>query len=83
MRNAKTYVPQLLCPQPTKESDQTAFFLRNALTLVPRNNLARYSPSEVDPFRFATLLSDGSQPEKRQRVKGALKTLSMAAEGRQ
>ena len=43
MRNAKTYVPQLLCPQPTKESDQTAFFLRNALTLVPRNNLARYS----------------------------------------
>ena len=51
MRNAKTYVPQLLCPQPTKESDQTAFFLRNALTLVPRNNLARYRhlrPAQLD-----------------------------------
>ena len=42
MRNAKTYVPELLCPQPTTEPDQTAFFLRNALALVPRNNLARY-----------------------------------------
>ena len=41
------------------------------------------SPLEVGPFRFATLLSDGSQPEKRQRFKRALKTLSMAAEGRQ
>jgi hypothetical protein len=41
------------------------------------------SPSEVDPFRFATLLSDGSQPEKRQRLERTLKTLSMAAEGRQ
>ena len=47
MRNAKTYVPQLLCPQPTKESDQTAFFLRNALTLVPRNNLARYNREKL------------------------------------
>jgi hypothetical protein len=41
------------------------------------------SPSEVNPFGFATLLSDGSQPEKRQRFKRALKTLSMAAEGHQ
>ena len=49
MRNAKTYVPQLLCPQPTKESDQTAFFLRNALTLVPRNNLARYTYGSTLP----------------------------------
>jgi hypothetical protein len=38
-------------------------------------------PSEVDPFRFATFLSDGSQPEKRRRFKRALKTLSIAAEG--
>jgi hypothetical protein len=43
MRNANTYLPQLLCPQPTREPDQMALFLRNALTLVPRNNLARYS----------------------------------------
>jgi hypothetical protein len=43
MQNAKTYLPQLLCSQPTRESDQIPFFPRNALTLVPRNNLARYN----------------------------------------
>jgi hypothetical protein len=41
------------------------------------------SPSEVNPFRLATLLSDGRQPEKRQCFKRALKTLSIVAEGRQ
>jgi hypothetical protein len=49
---------QLLCTQPTKDSDQIPFFPRNTLTLAPRNNLARYTKKNAS---LATLMSSNLQ----------------------
>ena len=37
---------RLLCPQPTKQRDQIPLFLRNTLTLAPRDNAARYNTAQ-------------------------------------
>jgi hypothetical protein len=65
-------LPPHICPQPTKQRDQIPLFLRNTLTLAPRNDVARYTPFTVHRSPFNVQRS----PFKRSRFASHLSRLT-------
>jgi hypothetical protein len=56
-------IPDLIRPQSTKQRDKIPLFLRNTLTPLPRNNVARYSSDSFYKSAGKDFKFDGTSGE--------------------